>query len=358
MADKIILRNAEVDGVITDVTVKGGKIESVGKAEGDGKVIDLCGARLFSGLVDIHTHGANGLDTMDSDLRELARFQKSRGVTSFLPTTMSDSLESIKRVTNITIENNDSESANIIGFHIEGPYISKKYKGAQNADYIKNPDLFEFSALENVKMVTVAPELDGALDFIAEVGKEGTVVCLGHTEADFETSDKALKNGASCLTHTFNAMPPLLHRSTGPIGAALVNDSFVQVICDGEHIHYSAILALYKMFGADRMILISDSMRATGLCDGTYSFGNQEIKVENSIARTEGGNLAGSTSTLFDCVKKAIEFGIPATDAFKMASLTPSILLDLKKGKIEAGYDAEFIVTDKDYNLIDTFIFR
>lgn len=358
MADKIVLKNAEIDGVITDVTVKDGRIESVGRCDACGKVIDLGGAKLFSGLVDIHTHGANGLDTMDSDLRELARFQKSRGITSFLPTTMSDSFESIKRVTNITIENNDSDSANIIGFHVEGPYISMKYKGAQNAEYIKNPDLSEFSSLENVKIITVAPELDGAPEFIAEVGKKGTVVCLGHTEADFETSDKALKNGACCLTHTFNAMSPFLHRNTGPIGAALVNDSFVQVICDGEHIHYSAILALYKMFGADRMILISDSMRATGLCDGIYSFGNQDIKVENSIARTEGGNLAGSTSTLFDCVKKAIEFGIPAADAFKMASLTPSILLGLNKGKIEAGYDAEFVVTDKDYNLLDTLIFR
>ena len=358
MADRVILKNADLCGVLTDVTVKGGKIESIGKSEGEGKIIDLGGARLFSGLVDIHTHGANGLDTMDSDLHELARFQKSRGITSFLATTMSDSFESIKRVTNIPLENNDSESANIIGFHIEGPYISKKYKGAQNADYIKNPDFSEFSELKNVKMVTVAPELEGAADFIAEVSKKGIAVCLGHTEADFETSDKALKNGASCLTHTFNAMPPFLHRSTGPIGAALVNDSFVQVICDGEHIHYSAILALYKMFGSDRMILISDSMRATGLSDGLYSFGNQTIKVENKVARTEIGNLAGSTATLFDCVRRAIEFGIPAADAFKMASLTPAVLLGLNKGKIEAGYDAEFVVTDKDYNLVDTLIFR
>ena len=358
MADIIILKNAEIDGMITDVTVKSGKIESVGKSDAEGKIIDLEGALLFSGLVDIHTHGASGLDTMDSDVYELARFMKSRGTTSFLPTTMTDSVENLIKVTDISLENDDEKRANIIGFHLEGPYISKKYKGAQNADYIKNPDIAEFSKLKNIKMITVAPELDGAIEFVRAVSERGIAVSLGHTDADFEIADKALKDGACCLTHTFNAMPTLHHRNTGPIGAALVNNSFVQVICDGEHIHYSAILALYRMFGPDRMILISDGIRATGLSDGEYFFGKQRINVENRIARTQDGKLAGSTSTLFDCVKKAIEFGIPASDAFRMASLTPATLLGLKKGKIEKGYDAEFVVTDKNYNLLKVFNFK
>ena len=358
MAEIIILKNAQIDGVITDVTVKSGKIESVGKSNGEGKIIDLEGALLFPGLVDIHTHGANGLDTMDSDVYELARYLKSVGTTSFLATTMSDSIENVKKITNREIDNTNEDKANLLGFHVEGPYISKKYKGAQNEDFIKNPDICEFSELKNVKMITVAPELEGAMDFIRAVRNSGISVALGHTDADFDIADKALKNGACCLTHTFNAMPPFLHRSTGPIGAALVNNSFVQVICDGEHIHYSAILALYKMFGANRMILISDSMRATGLSDGEYSFGNQKINVQNGIARTKNGNLAGSTATLFDCVKRAIEFGIPAADAFKMASLTPATLLNLKKGRIEAGYDAEFVVADESYNLIEAYNFK
>ena len=358
MAEIIILKNAQIDGVITDVTVKNGKIESVGKSNGEGKIIDLEGALLFAGLVDIHTHGANGSDTMDSDIYELARYMKQRGTTSFLPTTMTDSIENLVRVTDVVLENNDEDRANIIGFHIEGPYISKKYKGAQNADHIKDPDIAEFSRLKNVKMITVAPELDVGIEFVRAVSEKGIVVSLGHTDADFEMADKALKSGACCLTHTFNAMPPLHHRQAGPVGAALVNNAYVQVICDGEHIHHSVVLALYRMFGADRMILISDGIRATGLSDGEYSFGNQKINVQNGIARTKNGNLAGSTATLFDCVKRAIEFGIPAADAFKMASHTPATLLNLKKGRIEAGYDAEFVVTDESYNLIETYNFK
>ena len=358
MAEIIILKNAQIDGVITDVTVKSGKIESVGKSDAEGNIIDLEGALLFAGLVDIHTHGANGSDTMDSDIYELARYMKQRGTTSFLPTTMTDSIENLVRVTDVALENNDEDRANIIGFHIEGPYISKKYKGAQNADHIKDPDIAEFSRLKNVKMVTVAPELEGGIEFVRAVSEKGIAVSLGHTDADFETADKALKSGACCLTHTFNAMPPLHHRQAGPVGAALVNNAYVQVICDGEHIHHSVVLALYRMFGTDRMILISDGIRATGLSDGEYSFGNQKINVQNGIARTKNGNLAGSTATLFDCVKRAIEFGIPAADAFKMASHTPATLLNLKKGRIEAGYDAEFVVTDESYNLIETYNFK
>ena len=148
------------------------------------------------------------------------------------------------------------------------------------------------------------------------------------------------------------SMSPIHHRNPGPIGAAIDENIYVQVICDGLHIHKSVIKMLYRTFGAERMILISDSMRATGLADGDYEFGGQMISVKASVARTQDGAIAGSTSTLIQCVKKAIEFGIPETEAFKMASETPAKLLGIKKGKLEQGYDADFIAVDDDYNVV------
>ena len=361
MDDYRILKNALVDGSLTDVVVRAGKIISLGKTSTNGECIDIGGNHLLPGLVDIHSHGCIGYDTMEASpqqMAEMRRFMKKNGVTAWLPTTMTLPMSEIDRVTSQPLLDTGREGCDIPGFHMEGPYISRKYKGAQNEAYIKAPSVEEFKALDGIKMVTLAPELEGSAEFIDYCAKNGITVCLGHTDADFDCAEKAFSAGASCLTHTFNAMPPLLHRAPGPIGAALVSDAYAQVICDGEHIHCAAVLALYRMFGAGRMILISDSMQATGLGDGKYVFGGLDITVKNGVARTESGALAGSTTTLYGCVRKAIEFGIPARDAFRMASETPAALLGLKKGRIEIGYDSEFIVTDLEYNLIDTLVLK
>lgn len=346
----MIYKNAYIDGKTIDIEVIGGKISFIGKTDKDG--FDLKNRKVFAGLADIHSHGCMGFDTMDGNhLDEMCEFMAKNGVTSWLPTTMTMDMCTIKSVVNGEIPN--SKGAEILGYHLEGPYISAKYKGAQNEKYIIPPDINEFEKLENIKMVTVAPELENAFDFIE---KCKAVVAIGHTDCDYECAKEAIKLGAKCLTHTFNAMPPIHHRKPGPIGAAFDENIFVQVICDGIHIHQSVIRMLYKMFGAERMILISDSMRATGLSDGEYEFGGQKICVKNSVARTQDGAIAGSTSTLLNCVKKAMEFGISENDAFKMASQTPCELLGIKKGKIEVGYDADFIVLDDDYNVIHTVI--
>ena len=181
------------------------------------------------------------------------------------------------------------------------------------------------------------------------------MVCLGHTDADYETAMRAARAGARCLTHTFNAMPPLHHRQPSLLGAAFDSDMYAQVICDGKHIHPSAIRILYKLFGADRMVLISDSMRATGLADGDYEFGGLTITVKDKTARTQDGALAGSTSTLFECVRCAIEFGIPEKDAFKMASEIPARLMGLNRGVIVTGRDCDLIILN-DNNEVDTVI--
>ncbi len=356
MDDYKILKNALVDGKLTDIVVRAGKIVSIGKTSTTGEFVDIGGKRLLPGLIDIHSHGCIGVDTMEAHplkMAEMCRFMKKNGVTAWLPTTMTVAMSDIEEVTSQGLLDIGEDGCDIVGFHMEGPYINKKYKGAQNEAHIKNPSVEEFKALEGIRMVTVAPELEGSCELIRYCAENGIVVSLGHTDCDFDCAEAAFKAGARCLTHTFNAMPPMLHRAPGPIGAALVNDGYAQVICDGEHIHRAAIMALYKMFGADRMVLISDSMHATGLGDGKYVFGGLDITVKDGVARTESGALAGSTTTLFGCVKKAMEFGIPAEDAFKMASETPAKLMGLKKGKIEVGYDSQFIILDDNYDLVD-----
>ncbi len=339
----MLFKNADLNGEIVDIRTEGGKFAEIGKI--DGKGVDLKGLSVYPGLFDIHIHGCVGHDTMDGDALEImSDFLLKNGTTSYLPTTMTMGMEDIKRVCDVDL----SEYPTVAGFHAEGPYICKKYKGAQNEKYIKNPDIEEFRELKNVKMVTIAPELDGASEFIK---KCDAVVSVGHTEADYVCAAAAIDAGARCLTHTCNAMPPILHRAPGIIGAAIDKDIYAQVICDGLHIHRSVVKMLYRTFGADRMVLISDSMRAAGMPDGEYDLGGQPITVINGVAKTQDGAIAGSTSTLFRCVKKAIEFGIPKNDAFKMASETPARLMNMKKGRIEPGYDSEMLVLDGDMNL-------
>lgn len=341
----MIYKNALLDGKIVDIRTEDGKFAEIGKISGDG--VNLHGYSVYPGLVDIHSHGCIGKDTMDGKyLCEISQYLAKQGITSWLPTTMTMDMDTVKNVVNIEIPK--TGGANILGFHMEGPYIAMSRKGAQNGKFIKAPDLKEFKELKNIKIVTIAPELDGAYEFIENCG---CITAIGHTDADYECSIKAMECGANCLTHTFNAMPPLNHRSPGPVGAAIDKDAYVQVICDGLHIHKSVIKMLYRTFGAERMVLISDSMRATGMGDGIYEFGGQQITVKDSVARTSDGAVAGSTSTLMDCVKKAVEFGIPKKDAFRMASRTPSELLKVNKGRIKVGYDADFIAVDNKLNV-------
>lgn len=344
-----IYKNLILSGKTVDIVEENGKIKSIGKTNLDG--IDFSGCTVYPGLVEIHSHGAVGLDTMDAELEGLSRYHAENGVTAFYPTTMTESFDRIKSVcdTDITA----TSGAKVMGFHLEGPYINVKYKGAQNESFIKSPDIDEFNCFKNAKIVTVAPEIEGAMDFILNCNAR---ICIGHSDADYNTAIKAIENGASCLTHTFNAMTPLNHRMPGIIAAAADKNIYAQVICDGFHIHPAMIRLLYKLFGSDRMILISDSMRATKLSDGTYEFGGQEVLVKDGVARTLDGAIAGSTTTLFECVKHAIDFGIPEDEAFKMASSTPAEFMGINKGKLEVGYDCDLLVLNPDKTIKTTII--
>ena len=342
----MIIYNAEINGELKTVKLKGGSIVSVEPDTGRGD-IDAGGNLLLPGLIDVHTHGCIGMDTMDADFEPMCRFYAEHGTTSFLPTTMTMGYDALERVTEAKT---DFPGAEILGFHFEGPYISEKHKGAQNPAYIKKPSAKEFSRFKNVKMVTIAPESEGSAEFIKAVTPE-CIVSIGHTDCTYETALEAIENGASCLTHTYNAMPPFHHRNPGPIGAAFERHIYAQIICDGFHISKPVVLATYKMFGADRMLLISDSIRSAGLPDGEYESGGLKVFLKDGAARLADGTIAGSSATLLDCVKKAVEFGIPLDDAVRMASRTPAELLGVKKGRIEPGYDADLLITDRKLNI-------
>lgn len=345
-----ILKNVTVNGELTDIVIEGGKIAAIGKTDLPGE--DRKGEKAYPGLIDIHTHGALGTSVSNGGhLLELSKYQSSHGVTAWFPTTTTISTEDLISVTHEKTDFN--EGARIMGFHLEGPYINKKYKGAQNEDFIKNPSLEELKKFKNVKMITIAPELPGAYEFIEKCGCK---VIIGHTDADYETALGAIRKGADCLTHTFNAMPPLHHRNPGVIGAAIQADAWVQIICDGLHVHKSVIKMLYKTFGK-KMIVISDSVNPAYLPDGEYDYDGHAVIMKDGECRLTDGTIAGSSHSALYGVQKLVSWGIPEEDAFYAATKAPATYAGLTtKGELKEGFDADIILLDNELNLKETII--
>lgn len=349
-----VIKNARVRGTLCNIVMEDGKIVSVNQEKGLAG-IDAEGRRVVPGMIEVHAHGCIGMDALDADFEPMCDFLAKKGTTTWLPTTMTMDAETLIEVTHTKT---DFAGTQIPGFHLEGPYISPKYKGAQNEDYIKAPDYEEFKKFGNVKMITVAPEQPGSMEFIRRITSEGVIAALGHTDTDYDTAIEAIENGANCLTHTFNAMQPLHHRKPGPIGAAAEKGIWAQIICDGVHIHKASVLAAYKMFGSDRLTLISDAIRPAGLPEGTVSeSGGIPVKVRDGAVYLDGTDtLAGSGSTLWHCVKCAVKMGIDFDEAVKMATKTPATLLGLKKGQIKEGYDADLLIISEDMEIDDVII--
>lgn len=344
--NNLIIKNTRIGDEIKSVVIKDGKFAEICDST-DSFDLDAKGKRVIPGLIDVHTHGCIGMDTMDADFEPMCRFYAEHGTTAWLPTTMTMGYDDLKKVCNAK---RDFEGAEILGFHFEGPYISEKYKGAQNPEYIKEPSVEDFRQFTDVKMMTVAPEKEGSLEFINAVSNN-TVISIGHTDCTYEEAIAAIDAGANCLTHTYNAMPPLHHRNAGPIGAAVEKQIYAQLICDGFHISKPVVLATYKMFGRERMVIISDSIRPAGLPDGVYESGGLTVVLKDGAARLTDGTIAGSTATLYDCVLKATEFGIPFEDAVHMASTAPAEMLGVNKGKIETGFDADLLILNDDMTI-------
>jgi len=359
------------DGVFRklDVAVENGIITEIkeGYHSNERDTVDATDRYVIPGLVDIHVHGAMGADFSDGTqetAKEIAKYLLSCGVTSFLGTTMTlpeqqliDICKAAQQLVNADIPGH----AVMRGIHLEGPFINNEKRGAQNAEYIIDPDFSVLNRLheasgETVRLIVIAPEVDGGMDFIKQAASVCTV-SLAHSSADYETACSAFSNGASHVTHLYNGMNPFSHREPGIIGAAFDSGAYVELITDGIHIHPSVIRATFKLFGDDRVCLISDSMRACGLSDGEYDLGGQTVTVSGKTATISSGSIAGSVTNLADCMRKAVEFGIPLSTALKAATINPAKSVGIEKelGSLTIGKRADILVFEQDLRLKDIY---
>ena len=344
-----------------DLYIEDGKITE--NRPSNDEVIDAEGLYVVPGLIDVHTHGAVGHDFCDANLNGLysiAEFQKGMGVTSFCPTSMTYSEDKLTCVfSSINEFKHEAKYARILGINMEGPFIAPGKKGAQNPAYIQNSDVELFKRLNKtcggkIKLVTLAPETKDANLFIKELADDVSI-SVGHTEANYDEAYEAFGNGANHVTHLFNAMPVFAHRDPGVVGAALEHSGVMaELICDKIHVHPCMVRSAFKLFGDDRIILISDSMEATGMEDGTYSLGGQTVHKKGRKATLEDGTIAGSATNLFTCFQIAVEIGIPLESALKAATKNPakSIGLEDTVGTLKPGAFADILLLDKELNLV------
>ena len=346
-----------------DLFIEAGKIVSSSQEVLDKTELDASGLKVIPGLIDIHSHGASGHDFSDGNLeglKTILKYEKSHGITSYCPTSMTLPMEQLIQIFS-TAKNicPDPSIAHIAGINMEGPFLNPSKKGAHVEAYIQKPDIDFFrqcnaSSGNLVKLVTLAPEVEGASEFIQEL-KHDVKISVGHTSASYECAYNAMKAGANHVTHLFNAMPPFAHRSPGVIGAASdIPSCMVELICDGIHIHPSVVRNVFSMFGSERVILISDSMMATGMENGTYELGGQKVTMNNKKATLADGTIAGSATNLYDCMKKAMEFGIKESDALFAATRNPAKSIGIydKTGSLTPGKNSDILLTDEQYHLI------
>lgn len=330
---------------------------------GTGDVIDASGLYVIPGLTDIHFHGCVGYDFCDGTheaIENIAKYQLENGVTTICPASMTFSEEQLASIFSSAASYEGKEGAKLVGINMEGPFISMEKKGAQNGAYIHKPDADMFMRLQDaanglIKLVDIAPEVEGAMECIQKI-HDKVGVSVAHTAADFDTAQAAFENGARHVTHLYNAMPPYSHRAPGVIGAACDNEKvMVELICDGVHSHPATVRTTFKMFGDDRIILISDSMMACGLKDGQYSLGGQDVTVKGNLATlTELGNIAGSVTNLMACMKNAVKnMNIPLESAIKCATQNPAKAIGIfdQYGSLAVGKVADIVLLDKDLNV-------
>lgn len=325
--------------------------------------VNLNGAKVIPGLVDVHIHGAMGADFSDGDaegLKRMAQYLLKEGITSFTPASMTLPYETLKKaflVGKALAEEDNEDCARLMGAHMEGPYFSEKKKGAQNGAYLKNPDFAGFKALQDacdgfVKIVDVAPELPGAADFV-RAAKALCTVSIAHTDSDYEHAKAAVDAGVTHLTHLYNAMPGIHHRNPGVIPAAVENQNVrAELICDGIHVHPASVRLAFQMFGAERVVLISDALRCCGMPDGEYELGGQTVYLADGVGRLVDGTIAGAVTNLFEGMRRAISFGIDECDAIRAATLNPAKAIDADCliGSITSGKYADFVVCNDDYS--------
>lgn len=331
------------------------------------EVVDVTDCYVLPGLIDIHFHGCKKVDFCDGTkevIETIAEYEASQGVTAICPATMTFSKEKLESIFQTVREYPNEKGAILCGVNMEGPYISYKKKGAQNGQYIRVASIEEFDKLQKlsgnmIKLVDIAPEIDGAMEFIQEA-KKSTNISIAHTTAGYDIAMKAFEQGASHVTHLYNAMTGFSHREPGVVGAAAEYEGcYVELICDGVHIHPSAVKSTFKLFGKDRIVLISDSMEATGMPDGEYELGGQKVIVRGNRAELEDGTLAGSVTNLLKCMQTAVkDMEIPLEDAVLCATRNPAKSIGVydTMGSLEPGKLANIVVLDKELNIKSVYI--
>ena len=350
--------------------VKDGRFGAVLPEEVPADAIDLEGATVIPGLIEVHSHGNSGADFSDGDyegLKRMAAHYAACGVTSFAPASMTlpyDVLAKAFATAKQLVEEAPAGCSVLRGIQMEGPYFSYKKRGAQNADYLKEPDFEGFKKLYEdcgglVRIVDIAPELPCAAEFVAQASKLCTV-SIAHTDSDYDHARAAFDAGATHLTHLYNAMPGINHRNPGVIPAAVETPGVrAEIISDGYHIHPAAVRLAFSMFGGDRMVLISDSGRCEGLPEGSkFELGGQDAWLRDGVAKLADGTIACSATNLFDCMRNAISFGVKEEDAVRAASYNPACAIgaDKEVGSIETGKVADFVVCNGDYTSKRVFL--
>ena len=364
---KIVNAKVFVDGKFTDGGIEFDEtIKSVGPEVNGAGDIDAGGAYIIPGLVDIHAHSAVNEDSSDGSLEGLAkmsRYYASNGVTSWCPTTMTFSEEILTNALHAARDfSRPADGARIAGINLEGPFISYEKRGAQNPAYIMDPDADMFDRLNEasggiVRIITIAPETEGAIEFTKRVSKTA-VVSIGHTTADYDTAMAAYDAGASHTTHLFNAMPPLHHRDPGVIAAAFDSGSTIEMIVDGFHSHPAVVRLTHQLFG-ERMVLISDSTRCTGMPDGEYELGGQPTTMKDGKAYIKGTNtIAGSTINLMDGLLRSHKFGLTLEESVKAATIIPAKVIGQDKyiGSLEAGKYADLVIMTPELDIKNVYI--
>ena len=352
------------------VLIENGKIKEINPSNvNDTEVIDAEGLYLSPGFIDVHIHGAGGCDTMDGTVESINTIAKTivqHGTTSFTPTTMTVAAEDIRKSMEVIkkLKEEGTEGANVLGAHLEGPFISPKAIGAQNPNFLLAPSVENYNKIvgdysDAVVSITMTPEVEGAKELIKYLSDNGVTVSMGHTKATYDEAIEGIKCGACHSTHLYNAMTPFTHREPGVVGATFDTDITTETISDGIHISYPALRTAYKQKGTDKVLLVSDAMEACGMPDGQYSLGGQDVIVKNGAARLLDGTLAGSVLTLDKAVKNIYNnSNYPLNEVVRMATYNGAKHCHVEdhKGLIKEGYDADLILFNEDIEIQKVFV--
>lgn len=376
MSIRIINGKVYKDGTIKeeDLVFEDGRITQTGvKTDGE-EIYDACGNYVVPGFIDVHTHGGTGVDVNAADaegLKKIGHFFAGQGTTSWLCSILTDSKEQTLKTIKEAVKhqkaqkNGHENCADLLGIHLEGPFLAPEYKGAMPEHLLISPDVellkeYQEAAEGNIRYITVSPEVPGVPEAIRDIISLGMKVAIGHSGADYDTSWHCINEGAVSATHTFNAMKLLHQHYPAIMGAVLESDIYCEAICDGRHLHPGTVRFLLKMKGMDKVIAITDSIMAAGLPDGEYMLGVNEVVVKDGDAKLKyGGSRAGSTLTTGQALKNIISFtGKSLEEVLPLLTANPARMLGVydRIGSLDPGKDADIVILDKTYSVVDTFV--